>query len=35
MKISSVELGEIQNKNLVEFAENYLILSLYEFFTFL
>ncbi len=30
MKITTVVLGEMQNKNLVEYAENYLILYFYE-----
>ncbi len=31
MEITSVVLGEMQNKNLVEFTENNLILYFYEF----
>ncbi len=31
MKITSVVLGETQNKNLVEFAENNLIIYFYDY----
>ncbi len=32
MEITPVILGEMLNKNLVAFAENYFILFFYEFF---
>ncbi len=35
MKITTVVLGEMQNKNLVEFAENnFILFFLYEFFKY-
>ncbi len=34
MKITTTVLGEMQNKNMVEFAENSLIWSFYEFFKY-